>query len=312
MELQTSLAVVETTVLLAVLAIAGAMGATVLVVLAIGRALSSRKRVHSRTQRFMASAMAAGTGVEASSGRRRSRTLLHRLQALRPVQRMGILLGLSAVLFGALCLYVGWLLGLPFAVALLGIGIWLPLRESGQRKAELIRQLPAALRMIAATVESGHNVQQALERAAQDMPPPISDELAQVVRAIALGQSLQDALTDLALRVGGDEYELFATMLAVQYRVGGDLGTLLTSLTTSIEERLQFEKEVSTLTAQARYSGWILMGLPFFVSGILLLTTPDYVTLLITRPLGNAMLGFGAVLLLAGLLMVRAISKVEI
>jgi tight adherence protein B len=285
---------------------AGAVVATLLITLALGRWLLVRYTMRRREQRFLDFGPAVGAGQAAAPATAGGAPLA----ALAATHRTTLLLGLLALVLLVVGGLVSRALGVLLAAAVLGVAAWRAARADAARRARLEAELVPALRMMASALESGYSVQQALERVARDGPAPIAEEFGQVTRAVELGTPLDRALGTLAAR--GDDFEFFATIVAVQHRVGGDLPSLLASLATSIQERLTLRAEVRALTAQARYSGWVLSALPFAVLGWMLLVSPAYASPLFTTELGRALLVFGGLLLVAGLATIRAISHVEL
>jgi tight adherence protein B len=290
----------------AVLIAVGAVVATLLIVVALGRGLRVRLTMRRREQRFLdfSPATDAEHAGAATTG------AMARLTSLATTHRATLLLGLVALALLGAGSVVNWALGVLLAALVLGVAGWRAARRDGARRARLEAQLVPALRMMASALESGYSVQQALERVARDGSAPIAEEFGQVTRAVELGTPLDTALGRLATR--GEDFEFFATIVAVQHRVGGDLPSLLGSLANSIQDRLTIRAEVGALTAQARYSGWVLSALPFAVLGWMLLVSPTYASPLFGTDLGRAMLLFGSLLLTAGLVTIRSISRVEL
>jgi len=293
---------------LALLLSAALMTGTLLIVLALGRLVIVRRTITRRTERIVgqppiADGRNSGVLSQVSS----------RLQVVSRTYRMELLLAVGAAgltLVGAL--FHQWMSGLLIgAVGVAGFA-WAQRRRRQQRQNLLESQLVPALRMLAAATESGNSIQMALERLIRDLPSPIADEFAQVIRMVDLGVSLEDALGSLAMRIGGDNFEFFATMIAVQYRSGGSLSVLLLDLARSIQTQHEFKLSVQARTAQARFSGWVVAILPLFVLGIILLVTPRYVAPLFDSHEGHLLLAIAATLLIAGQLTIRQISKVEI
>jgi tight adherence protein B len=279
-------------------------GATFLLVVAGARVLLARQHIRRRTQRLLETDAAGGQGGW--------RGLARHWAALPPGQRGAVAcLVLAPVLLVAGGSLLGWMQGLLLGGVALAIAFWLARDARARRRDRLEAQLVPALRMIAASTESGYSVQQALERAASDSPAPIAEEFALVVRGIALGVSLEEALTDLARR-GGENFELLAHIVVVQYRAGGNLPGLLTGLAANVQERLQFRAETRALTAQARYSGIVLALLPFGFLGLIALVSPAYAHSLFATDSGRMILLVSAGLLAIGLVSIRAISHVEI
>jgi tight adherence protein B len=165
---------------------------------------------------------------------------------------------------------------------------------------------------MASSLECGLSAVQALDRMQAESPSPIAEEFAQVTRAIELGAPLHLALEEAAMRLNSGSFSSFAMIVSVQHRVGGDMATLLNTLAENLQERLEFKAELNALTAQARYSAWVLTALPFGVCGLVALANPGYMSPLIMTTTGRVMLAFAALLLLIGLLAVRVISRVDL
>jgi tight adherence protein B len=299
--------------LVAAFAAVGAASGAFLVAIAIGRTVAARQERRRRAERFL-TIEPSRPGPIVDAGPRTERAAESWRGAPRVVAYgtplVGGLLALALLVGGAVLLHP--VAGVVLAVASLIVPLWLARSAAAGRRDQLEAQLAPALEMMAAAMESGYSVQQALDRVVRDFPPPLSDEFAQVLRAIALGRPLQATLEDLAARTRSDNFGFFATIVTVQHRVGGDLPDLLTSLAASIRQRLALKEEVRALTAQARYSGWILMALPFIVLGLMLLANPTFVSPLFYTALGRGLLLLAAFLLAVGLFSIRTISYVEV
>lgn len=295
--------------LLPFLAAVGASAATLLLVVASAQVWRQRRIMQLRSRRFLT----LSTAPPAPAPARPWTTVLVAAGRWVAQHRGSALLGLAMLL-----LVLGGLLGLAWTLVtplLIGGGagiVWLEYQRQRERRALLEAQLAPALQTMAAAMESGASLVQALQRVVEDAPDPIAQEFAQVLRAIELGQPLQAALDALAERTRSGVFHFFATILAVQHRVGGDLPGLLMSLAATIHERLQLQAELRALTAQARFSGWVLAVLPFVVVGVMLMASPSYISPLFNTEAGRVLLLFALVLLGVGLLSIRILNRVEI
>src|SRR5579875_845121 len=128
----------------------------------------------------------------------------------------------------------------------------------------------------------------------------------------ALQRAVEDAPDAMAQRTHSGVFHCFASILAVQHLVGGDLPGLLMNLAAAIHERLQLQAELRALTAQARFSGWVLAALPFVVVGVMLMASPSYISPLFNTEAGRVLLLFALVLLGVGLLSIRILNRVEV
>ena len=145
----------------------------------------------------------------------------------------------------------------------------------------------------------------------REMAPPACEEFQRVLREVGLGRSVSQALGDLALRMQNKDLNLLVTAINIQYQVGGNMTTMLESVTETIRERIRLFGEVRVLTTQQRITSYILSLLPFFVAGVMFLINPDYMMRLFDPsirciPIG-ALLG-----IILGFIIVSRLARIDI
>ena len=79
------------------------------------------------------------------------------------------------------------------------------------------------LTLLVGALRAGYGLSQALQTLVNQLPPPASEEFARVTRAVGFGLSVQQALNEMAERVGTDDLDLVVTAINVQYEMGGNL-----------------------------------------------------------------------------------------
>ncbi len=119
-------------------------------------------------------------------------------------------------------------------------------------------QLSEACRLLSSAARAGLSIPQGLELVVKEMPPPISDELGNVVRELQLGRDLELSLQDLLIRVNSRDIRVFINALIIQQRAGGDLGRVLSEMASTMEERKIIHKTIHASISQARYSAYLL------------------------------------------------------
>lgn len=173
-------------------------------------------------------------------------------------------------------------------------------------------QLGDALILIANSLRTGYSFMQAIEMVAKEMLPPISSEFARVLKEMNLGVTTEEALNNLAKRVNSDNLELVITAVLIQRQVGGNLAEVLDNISHTIRERVKIKGQIRTMTAQGRISGMIIGALPVCIGGILYIINPEYIKVLFTHPLGQAMLAGGLVSQVIGVIFIRKIIAIEV
>jgi tight adherence protein B len=181
-----------------------------------------------------------------------------------------------------------------------------------QRKTLLENQLADALTIIAAGLSAGYSFLQGAKLAADQLPPPISEELERVVRLSSLGMPVEQALQIMAERVQSYDYDITVSAILVQLRRGGNLSRILNTIADTIRQRIELRGEIAASTAQARFSGWILMALPFAVATMVFIINPQWMRLLLDTELGRKMIWTGVVMQTLGMLWIRKLLQVEL
>lgn len=220
---------------------------------------------------------------------------------------------LLAVAGGFLGFAVGGLPGLIFGgiIGLLGPYGYVKHNASRRRRA-FTAQLSDVLMLLAGALRAGYSLQQAIAAVAEDAKPPASDEFRRAVAEVRLGASLDDALHELARRINVVDFEWTVLAIEIQREVGGDLAEILEIIADTIRERERLRRQIRTLTAEGRLSGWVLGILPFGMAGFLLMNNPDYLEPLFTQTTGLMMIGGSLFLMVIGVLWMRKIVKIEV
>lgn len=185
---------------------------------------------------------------------------------------------------------------------------WLKRRRFDQIHA----QLPDALLMMSSALRGGSNITQALEALARDLSPPISQELALVVREQRLGAPFEEAVAHLAERVPSQDMELVASALRISREVGGNLADTLARLGNTVRRRLLMEQKIRALTSQGKLQGIVMTALPVLIILALLQIEPEAAGALFHTHQGWAVLAIGIVMEVLGYLSIRKIIQIEV
>jgi tight adherence protein B len=172
-------------------------------------------------------------------------------------------------------------------------------------------QLPDVLTLLVGSLRSGYGITIAMDTVAKQMPPPASEEFSRVVREVGLGMSSTQALQNLVRRIRSDDLDLVVTAIAIQYEVGGNLATILETISGTIRERIRLKGQLRVLTAQQSLQRIILTILPVAVAAVVYVIRPDYISALFT-PGPTLLIPIAAVVLeVAGYIVMGKLGKVE-
>lgn len=222
---------------------------------------------------------------------------------------------LAALLFGVLGT-VGFgtpILGILGAVLGWFVPRWYVSGRQSKRVHMFGDQLGDSLNLMVNGLRSGYSVMQAMESVAKEMPAPISDEFARVVRETQLGVTLEQALANMLRRIKSDDLDLMVTAVNVQREVGGNLAEILEVISHTIRERVRIKGEIRTLTSQGRYSGYVVSLLPIGLSLVLFCINKPFVSRLFTSGFcGWAMVVCGLLLISSGFLAIQKVVTIEV
>lgn len=189
------------------------------------------------------------------------------------------------------------------------IGMFLPrlyLRRLQSRRLDAFNaQLESGIMLLANSLRSGFGLGQAIEAVSKESSPPLSIEFGRVTREIGLGISMKDALANLLVRNPSDDLDLIITAININHDVGGNLTEVLDRIAGTIRERVRLVGEMKTITSMQRFTGQILIAIPFVLTGFIFLVNSDYISLLWRENCGLIMLGVWGLLTTLGILTIR-------
>ena len=225
---------------------------------------------------------------------------------LRAVEILYLSLG-AAAFFGLL----GTILGAPSLaiLALVVIGSSLPMVvvsiKANARIKAFDNQLPDLLITIAASLKAGHSFRHAIQSVAEEAPEPTAKEFKRVLSETQLGRPIDDALTEMAERLGSKNLTFVITAVTIQRQIGGSLAGLFDIIADTVRQRQQFARKIRGLTAMGRLSAYVLAGLPFVVALAITALNPGYMSPLYNTSTGHELIAVGLVMMGIGSLFLK-------
>jgi tight adherence protein B len=231
---------------------------------------------------------------------------------LRVSEYYYIRIGLAFGLFVLVGLVRGWPMGLAFGI----FGYFLPRLWVSRRIASRLnafnKQLPDTISLLSNSLRAGSSFLQSGELVSRESQPPIAIEFGRVVREVNLGLSMDEALANMVRRIRSDDLDLMVTAINIQQQVGGNLAEILDTIAFTIRERVRIRGDIRTLTAQGRYSGYLVAFLPIGIMIVLNAINPAFMQPLFEEVIGRILLGTGGVMMLIGFLIIRKMTNIEV
>jgi tight adherence protein B len=208
----------------------------------------------------------------------------------------------AATLFGGLSMWIAMLIGFSAAF---GLPRWVLNYLAKKRQAKFLSELANTIDIIVRGVKSGLPLGECLEIIARESPEPVKSEFAELVEGQRIGVSLPDGFDRMMERMPVPDVNFLAIVIAIQQQAGGNLAEALGNLSGVLRARSGLKAKVAALSGEATASAAILAGLPFIVMGGVYMSSPDYISLLWEDKIGHIMLVVAALMMSAGIFVMR-------
>jgi tight adherence protein B len=197
------------------------------------------------------------------------------------------------------------------AVAGPGAAAWAVARRRARYRGAVERGLPQVATAVADALAGGSSVRAALASAASSMEGRPAAELARLRADLELGASTAAGLAALQTRLRSERVDSFAAALLSQQLGGGDLAGLLRRFAHSMAERDRIDADARSATAQARFTGLLVVAMPAEAALFAELIEPGFVGGLLSNATSAALLTAAAAFQLGGFAAIRRLSRIE-
>jgi tight adherence protein B len=212
------------------------------------------------------------------------------------------LAALGAALVAGLGLVVSPAIGF---VAGFGIPRWLLAFFRKRRETAFLNVFPDAVDVIVRGIKAGLPLLDCLKMISLEAPEPVRSEFRSIVETQTIGIPIGDACAKLFERVPLPEANFFGIVVSIQQKAGGNLSEALGNLSRVLRERKRMKAKITAMSMEAKASASIIAALPITVMFLVYLTSPSYISLLWTEPLGRMMLAASAVWMVIGVLVMK-------
>lgn len=186
------------------------------------------------------------------------------------------------------------------------------IRLRAKRLKQMEEQLPDAVDMISRALRAGHSFSGALGMVGEEMKAPLGPEFRTTFEEINYGVALDDAMTNLAMRVPVGDLRYFVIAVLIQRESGGNLAEILDTIGTMVRERLKLFDKIRVLSAEGKMSAWVLGLLPFCTAALVMVVNPGFMEVLWKDPIGLKMVGGALVSMTFGVLWMRKIIRIHV
>ena len=214
---------------------------------------------------------------------------------------IAVVMFLLGILTGA-----GLLVGVALAfTGAFGIPRWLLSYLKKRRESKFLNSFPDAIDIIVRGAKAGLPLLDCLKIICMESQEPVRSEFRTIVETQAVGVPLGEACGKLYERMPLPEANFFGIVVTIQQRAGGNLSEALGNLSRVLRDRKKMKAKIQAMSQEAKTSAAIISALPFAVIILVYLTSPNYISLLWTEPLGRVMLGASACWMFMGVMVMK-------
>ncbi|MEA2468227.1 MAG: tight adherence protein [Thermoleophilaceae bacterium] len=226
-------------------------------------------------------------------------------------ERRRLLAAGASVAFVAGLVLVGPGAGLVLACA----GPWLVARVLAAARERYRRGVEAGAAGVALALADalggGHSVRGAVGEAARGLSGAPGQELRRVARELALGAPTDVALEAMRARARSHGIDTIVAACLLQRRSGGDLARLLRDCSRALEDQERLDRDARAATAQARFTGLIVVMLPLGGALLAELASPGYLRSLAGSFLTAWLAGLALVMQGVAAVLIRRLGRVR-
>lgn len=212
-------------------------------------------------------------------------------------------------------LLCGWLLGgtavaLPLTLAGPALATAAVRSRRARYRRRVERALPEVALAVADSLAAGRSLRASLGAATASLQGPAAVELSRLAAELELGAPTADAVEGWRRRMRSARVDAFAAAVLSQRLAGGDLAGLMRRFAEGAAERDRVAEDARSATAQARFTGLLVVAMPTGGALFAELLQPGFLSRLLAAPAAAALLAFAAVLQAAGFVAIRRFSRV--
>ncbi|MDV3251907.1 type II secretion system F family protein [Devosia sp. BK] len=224
----------------------------------------------------------------------------------------------NSVIFGVVLFLILLITQVPYyfaAIFAVAGGYLLPriyvMRKRKQYQNKFLDELPNAVEAIVRGVKTGLPLNDSMRVVAKDTKEPVKSEFQRVLDQQAFGFSMTEAVQVLLQRVPLPEVNFFVVVISVQQQAGGNLSEALGNLARVLRNRKKMKQKVAAMSSEAKASAGIIGSLPIVVAIMVSVVSPQYLSPLITTPLGQIWLGAAAIMMCLGVFVMNRMVQFE-
>jgi tight adherence protein B len=223
----------------------------------------------------------------------------------------GFIISLTLLLLSLFINY--YYLGFPWVFFILTVCVVLVIAQIRMgraiRKKYFENKFPEVLTVVSSAISAGNSIQQALERCGTNIDGDMGNIFNNVSRRLNLGEEPERVFNDAVNIYRYREFYFFFIVMMVSLQRGGQLRTLISRLSRTININKNMDKRKKAMTSEARASAKIVAAIPvIFFLGMKFLS-PDNFDFIVNDSTGRYILYYVLSSEVVGLLIINHLVR---
>lgn len=189
---------------------------------------------------------------------------------------------------------------------------WWLKRKHSKRLAAFNAQLAETLTLMGGGLSAGLSLPQAVDTVVREGHQPMAGELGRALVEQRLGIPIEETLDNVAERMESEDFGWVVMAIRIQREVGGNLAELLNTVSDTLRDREYLRRQVRVLSAEGRFSGYVLTGLPIALFCYMLVVKRDFIEPMITTSTGYLLLAIAGFMLSMGGFVMSRLTKIKV
>jgi len=166
-------------------------------------------------------------------------------------------------------------------------------------------EFPNAIDVIVRGIKAGLPLGDCLRVIASEAAEPVRSEFRMIVEQQTMGLSVSEAVEKIAERIPTPEANFFSIVITIQQKAGGNLSETLGNLSRVLRDRKKMKGKIKAMSSEAKASAGIIGSLPFVVGILVWLSSPSYIELLWTNPIGRIVMAAAGLWMFIGVMVMK-------
>lgn len=202
------------------------------------------------------------------------------------------------------------------------LGLWyyrsLRLESIERKKGEFCLQFKDMIQSMAASLNTGYSVENAIRETQKEMllmyseEEMISKEMAVMVQQVYVHMPTEQIFEELAMRVVLEDVRDFASVFTAAKRSGGDMIAIIRNTVTQIGDKIDVKREIDTILAAKRYEFHVMSIIPYGIIAYMTVSFPEFMGVLYHNIIGTGVMSICLLIYLTAYALGAKLVKIEV